>query len=165
MHESYDEIKKALESLIKDRSQTKETQNEAQNLIKKIFLTILWKDILCHFNETSKTLQKANLNLDVAVRILKSLLYFIKNLRSQFEEYKEKAKMILSNTDESKRTKKMNTSRCMAFFDGKAEEMEFQQSLKFKVGTYLPVVDSLTSNLEKRSQFWISSKHSNYGQC
>ena len=72
-------------------------------------MTILWKDILCHFNKTSNTLQKANLNLDVAVRILKSLLYFIKNLKSQFEEYEEKAKMMLPNTeytDESKRTKK-----------------------------------------------------------
>jgi len=36
LHESYDEIKKALESLIMDRSQTKETQNDAQNLTKKI---------------------------------------------------------------------------------------------------------------------------------
>ena len=29
--------------------------------------------------------------------------------------------------------------------------MEFQGSLKFKVETYLPVIDSLASNLEKRS--------------
>ena len=36
LNESYDEIKKVLESLIKDRSQTKETQNEAQNLIMKM---------------------------------------------------------------------------------------------------------------------------------
>ena len=83
LHESYDEIKKALGSLIKDRIQTKETQNEAQNLIKKmntfeIFL-IFWKDIICHFNDTSKTMQKANLNLGVAVSLLMSLLYFIKN--------------------------------------------------------------------------------------
>ena len=39
----------------------------------------------------------------------------------------------------------------MVFFDGEAEEMEFQRSLKFKVETYLPAIDSLTSNLEKRS--------------
>lgn len=158
LHESYDEIKKALESLIMDRSQTKETQNDAQNLTKKmnsfeiVFLTILWKDILCHFNETSKTLQKENLNLDVAVRILKSLLHFIKDLRSQFQEYEEKAKMMLPNTeyeDASKRAKKR--SRRMAFFDDEAEEMEFEGSLKFRVETYLPVIDSLTSNLEKRS--------------
>ena len=38
----------------------------------------------------------------------------------------------------------------MAFFDGETEEMEFQGSLKFKVETYPPVIDSLTSNLEKR---------------
>ena len=109
------------------------------------------EDILCDFNETSKTLQKGNLNLDVAVHILKLLLYFIKNLTSQFEEYEEKAKMMLPNTeytDESKRTKKR--SRRMAFFDSEAEEMEFQGSLKFKVETYLPVIDSLASNLEKR---------------
>ena len=35
LHESYDEIKKALEPFIKNRSQIKEIQNEAQNLIKK----------------------------------------------------------------------------------------------------------------------------------
>ena len=29
--------------------------------------------------------------------------------------------------------------------------MEFQRKLKFKVETYLSVIDSLTSNLEKRS--------------
>ena len=36
LHKSYNEIKKALESLIKDRSQTKEIKNEAQNLIMKM---------------------------------------------------------------------------------------------------------------------------------
>ncbi|XP_065664586.1 zinc finger MYM-type protein 1-like [Hydra vulgaris] len=158
LHDSYDEIKKALEFLIKDISQSKETQNDAQNLITKmntfeiVFLTIFWNDILCHFNETSKILQKENLNLDVAVRILKSLLHFIKDLRSQFENYQEKAKILLPNTDyrdSSKRTKKR--SRRMAFFDGEAEELEFQGSYKFKIETYLPVIDSLTSNLEKRT--------------
>ncbi|XP_065662680.1 uncharacterized protein LOC136085314 [Hydra vulgaris] len=39
----------------------------------------------------------------------------------------------------------------MAFFDGGAEELEFQGSYKFKIETYLPVIDSLTSNLEKRT--------------
>ncbi|XP_065645536.1 zinc finger MYM-type protein 1-like [Hydra vulgaris] len=158
LHDSYDEIKKALEFLIKDISQSKETQNDAQNLITKmntfeiVFLTIFWNDILCHFNETSKILQKENLNLDVAVRILKSLLHFIKDLRSQFENYQVKAKILLPNTDyrdSSKRTKKR--SRRMAFFDGEAEELEFQGSYKFKIETYLPVIDSLTSNLEKRT--------------
>ncbi|XP_065645337.1 zinc finger MYM-type protein 1-like [Hydra vulgaris] len=158
LHDSYDEIKKALEFLIKDISQSKETQNDAQNLITKmntfeiVFLTIFWNDILCHFNETSKILQKENLNLDVAVRILKSLLHFIKDLRSQFENYQEKAKILLPNTDyrdSSKKTKKR--SRRMAFFDGEAEELEFQGSYKFKIETYLPVIDSLTSNLEKRT--------------
>ncbi|XP_065665692.1 uncharacterized protein LOC136087114 [Hydra vulgaris] len=145
-------------SLNLDISQSKETQNDAQNLITKmntfeiVFLTIFWNDILCHFNETSKILQKENLNLDVAVRILKSLLHFIKDLRSQFENYQEKAKILLPNTDyrdSSKRTKKR--SRRMAFFDGEAEELEFQGSYKFKIETYLPVIDSLTSNLEKRT--------------
>ena len=158
LHDSYDEIKKALEFLIKDISQSKETQNDAQNLITKmntfeiVFLTIFGNDILCHFNETSKILQKENLNLEVAVRILKSLLHFIKDLRSQFENYQEKAKILLPNTDyrdSSKRTKKR--SRRMAFFDGEAEELEFQGSYKFKIETYLPVIDSLTSNLEKRT--------------
>ncbi|XP_065642588.1 uncharacterized protein LOC136074212 [Hydra vulgaris] len=122
------------------------------NTFEIVFLTIFWNDILCHFNETSKILQKENLNLDVAVRILKSLLHFIKDLRSQFENYQEKAKILLPNTDyrdSSKRTKKR--SRRMAFFDGEAEELEFQGSYKFKIETYLPVIDSLTSNLEKRS--------------
>ncbi|XP_065658777.1 uncharacterized protein LOC136083303 [Hydra vulgaris] len=158
LHDSYDKIKKALEFLIKDISQSKETQNDAQNLITKmntfeiVFLTIFWNDILCHFNETSKILQKENLNLDVAVWILKSLLHFIKDLRSQFENYQEKAKILLPNTDyrdSSKRTKKR--SQRMAFFDGEAEELEFQGSYKFKIETDLPVIDSLTSNLEKRT--------------
>ena len=39
----------------------------------------------------------------------------------------------------------------MAFFDGETEEMEFQGSFKSKVETFLPVIDSLTSNLEIRS--------------
>ena len=80
------------------------------------------------------------------------MLHFIKDLRSQFENYQEKAKILLPNTDyrdSSKRTK--IRSRRMAFFDGEAEELEFQGSYKFKIETYLPVIDSLTSNLEKRT--------------
>ena len=72
LHDSYEEIKKGLESLINYFSQTKETQNDIQNLIKKK-LDIFGKIFSVIFKEMSKIFKKEKLKLDVAVRILKSL--------------------------------------------------------------------------------------------
>ena len=48
--------------------------------------------ILERFEKTSLSLQQSGLALNSAVHILKSLLEFVKNQRSEFEYYEEKGR-------------------------------------------------------------------------
>ena len=59
------------------------------NKLKTVLLTQYWNDTLSRFNEMSKTIQKADVNLAVVVNLLQSL----KEYTQGFEEYEAKAKI------------------------------------------------------------------------
>jgi hypothetical protein len=60
--------------------------------LERTFLTVSWNDILIHINSVSKVLQKQNMNLLIAVKLIKSLMAYISEKRDCFEEYESWAK-------------------------------------------------------------------------
>jgi hypothetical protein len=56
------------------------------------FLTVVWNDILIRINSVSKVLQKQNMNLSVAVKLIKSLMAYVSEKIDCFEEYESQAK-------------------------------------------------------------------------
>jgi hypothetical protein len=60
--------------------------------LETIFLTVFWNDILIHINSVSKVAQKQNINLSVAVKLIKSLMAYVSEKRDYFEEYESQAK-------------------------------------------------------------------------
>lgn len=159
--ESYEEIKVALTTLHEDPTQSADSKIEAQSLLKKVrkletsLLAMLWRDILHRFNAVSKTLQTENLQMDVAVNLLESLCKFVKDLRQKFDVYESKAKKFSEISDYSDafvRGKKRST-QC-APYEGSGEDVRLHGSNKFRVETFLPIIDTLTSELERRTQVY-----------
>jgi hypothetical protein len=77
LNDGYEDIKKSLDALLNDINLSSETHLIAQSLRKKMdeleitFLTVFWSDKLIHINSVSKVLQKQNMNLSVAVKLIK----------------------------------------------------------------------------------------------
>jgi len=89
----YNQIKNALEDIIKDHIQKQETRNEASSILNKIdsfdfaFMICLWTPILKRFNATSVTLQSTNIDLSTVTKLYESLESYIKNIRNNFDYY------------------------------------------------------------------------------
>lgn len=116
-----------------------------------VFLLILWNDILGRFNISHKSVQRADLNLSAAVHILTSLVSYVNDLRDEFDAYEQKAMEKLPNigySDVGKR--KQVRSRRIARNDGPGEEIVLEGRQKFKIDTFLYIIDTLVSNLNIR---------------
>lgn len=161
--EGYNEIRLSLQSIRNDvTNQSLETRLMAQGLEKKldkletVFLTILWNEILSRFNAVSKLLQSEKVNLSVAVKMLKSLIVFIREKRDGFDDYesKSKAKSVVKEYHDTQR-RQTKRSSILAFADGGCSNEELLGREKFRVETFLPIIDTLVSSLELRSKAYI----------
>lgn len=162
LNNGYKPIKTALETLITAENESEETKTRATGLKKNmerletVFLTIFWNDVLMRLNKTNKMLQKTTLTLSVAVKMLKSLTLYISEKRNKFDWYEKRANEIAPNSvykDINKRIKKRSTR--LTYFDNTDTpdpDVILEGSEKFKIETFLPVIDTLLNNLTKRSK-------------
>jgi len=155
--EGYTEIQGALDTLASDTNQTQDTKLEALSLSKKmdklefVILTLFWNRILSRYNEVSKTVQKQDVNLSVVISLLQSLKQFTTELRDQFSVFESQAKVIAKDADYADSTsRKRKRSIRFTCFEGAAPDTVLTGSDKFKVDTYLPVIDSLCQALSHR---------------
>ena len=126
-------------------------------------LLALWHDILNRFNEVSKVMQKSDVLLVTVVKLFQSLKSYIDDIREQFTEYESKAKSKLPDSDYSdtnRRTRKRSTR--ISFFDSPAVETAMDSRATFKVSTFLPIVDSLKTELERRGKAY-TEIHERFG--
>jgi hypothetical protein len=155
----YKEIQTALNEIAENSDETTEAAHEAASLRKKMdrletkFLTILWSDILECFNKTSKTLQKEDMNLEVLLKLIQSLKMYIGDLRDRFDHYECKAKAETENAEyHGNQRRVVKRSTRLTFLEGTpASETVLNARDEFRIGTYLPVIDSLMTELNKRS--------------
>ena len=70
------------------RATSKRLTNQFANLETAI-MTEMWDCILTRFNATSKSLQDDNMDLNTALKVLKSLKIFVLSLRNRFDEFEE----------------------------------------------------------------------------
>ena len=117
--EGYEEIRSSLDYLGEENHESSETWITAQSLRDKLdtlettFLTIFWNDILKRFNSVSKVLQRENMNLSTATKLLKSLKAFVTEKRNCFEDCESQAKeksRVKNYQDSYKRTKQRSST-------------------------------------------------------
>ena len=74
------------------------------------FFTEFWRCVLQRFDVTNKKLQQANLDLNLTILLLKSLLTFLHSLRERFDELKKAGAELsgMTNLAENICTRKRN---------------------------------------------------------
>ncbi|XP_055843517.1 uncharacterized protein LOC129910240 [Episyrphus balteatus] len=148
------DFQKALQSIIEDKTQTTQTIHEARCLIKEfekkenVIMKLFWNAILDRINAVSKSLQHPAIELTTAVDLLKSLFHFLASQRELFDEYEMQAnqKTNIEYSDGNQRVK----GRKKYHDEGSGEEVLLNGKQKFKIETYLPILDMLYGELSRR---------------
>jgi len=159
LHGGFEKIQDALDALSGDTDQEVNTRCDTEGLCKKmekletIFLTILWNDILERVNKTSKILQSTDVDILVAMNLLTSLKTYLQEIREKFSKYELKTKSRCPDSDYSDANKReRNRSIILTTCDKSAaswEKILLHKSEKFKVETFLHILDTLHSDLKK----------------
>jgi len=108
-------------------------------------------------------MQKSDVLLATVVKLFESLTSYIEIMRDQFTEYESKAKSKVPNSDynnENQRKRKRSTR--ISFFDGPAVDTVMDSRTTFKVSTFLPIIDSLKTELERRGKAY-TEIHEHFG--
>ena len=127
--------------------------------LENCILLELWETVLERFHKTSMKLQSANLDLNEAVALLESLMNYT-TLRDFFDDFEEKGRLCSrSKSYKTEVGQKRTRSVRLTLNDGAAEEAESTLSVCFRVEVYLPILDKLHAELNKRLQVYAKLLH------
>lgn len=158
LQNGYLNISEALLSIASDINQPGDTRNEAQSLAKKMakfetaLLTEIWNDLLGIMNKTSLSLQNSTITVDVVIKLYESLISYVNNARNNFDQYETAAKeknQDAAYNDKFERNRIRSTR--ITFFEGSSETIHLRGKEKFRVDTFIPIIDTLNTHLKKRS--------------
>ena len=128
-------------------------QSESNGLYERMCLletgiySVFWNDILERVNATSRKLQDSKLDLNAAVAMVVSLKRFVEAKRETFTEY-ERHGATLSGTSDYVQTRQR--PRNVRFDCRPASDAELTPSQKFRVTSYIPVIDQFVVSLAHR---------------
>ncbi|CAH2282028.1 zinc finger MYM-type 1-like [Pelobates cultripes] len=154
----YDNIMDISFEFSTDIEEKSECRNTAKGLFDQIskpetgIFAEFWNTVLQRFNSSSKTLQSAQLNLNAAVGVLKSLKDFINEQRTKFDAFEEAGKRLTDTEEyivEHRRLQRPNV-RQQPLDYGHSEEAQLTPKEAFYAKAFLPCVDKLLMCLEHR---------------
>ncbi|KAJ8677859.1 hypothetical protein QAD02_013646 [Eretmocerus hayati] len=151
VHGGYEGYKAALSILSACNDEARGLLELLDKLETSVYL-LLRNDILDRVDATSSMLQSYNAKLTTSITLLKSLSCFIESLRNKFEYYESQAKQLSGHTGYhfmEKRECKVNV-RLGPLDQNQAPDACLTGSQKFRVGSYLPVIDQLVSSPNAR---------------
>ena len=119
---------------------------ERMCLLETGIYSVFWNDILERVNETSRKLHDPTLDLNAAVAMVVSLKRFVEAKRETFTEY-ERHGATLSGTSDYVQTRQR--PRNVRFDYGPASDAELTPQ-KFRVTSYIPVIDQFVVSLAHR---------------
>ncbi|XP_039303559.1 zinc finger MYM-type protein 1-like [Solenopsis invicta] len=157
LNESWLEIIEALSFIENNAAEKNITRSEAKGLrirlerLETAFMAIFWDTLLSRLNASSKKLQSIDIDISIVLELYKSLINFVQRIRNDFDEFENKAKL-LSNEQKYERCKSRIKKRKLQLDesrDGDADET-FSSRDRFRIETFLVILDSLRTELEKR---------------
>ena len=105
-------------------------------------------------------LQSADLDLNDAVALLESLNNYTTTLRDLFEDFEKKGRSrSRSKSYKTEVGRKRTGNVRLTLNDGAAKEAEFTPNVRFIVEVYLPILDKLHAELNKRLQAYAKLSH------
>ena len=169
LHKSYSVILNVLENIAEDTDVKAECRQQANGLLltmKKLetgIMVVLWDQILQRFQMTSAALQSSDQDLNSACALYESLYGYVEALRPTFTDIEDKAKVLTDcyqYHEEVSRQKRQNRKydhfHGVNSDDSSIESM--QPSDKFRIGTFLVIVDRLLTALSKRQTAYMKLK-------
>ena len=130
-----------------------ESISDKLNALEYAFMCLFWYDLLGRIHATNLSLQTIDLSLSCVVDLYHSLKSHISELGSEekFKEYLENAKSFSEATyQEFRDERRRKTKRKKAADESATSGVELTGERGFYVGTYLPIIDSLQTELSKR---------------
>lgn len=132
--------------------------DEAKGLLKRLSkletarYIIFWNDILVKFDKISKKLQSVSCDLNTSIVLLKALKNFVQSKREKFTFYESEGKK-LSGCDkyEYEKSRQKTPNRRLNPLDyAQTPDVQHAHSDKFRIESYLPVIDQITVSLTNR---------------
>ena len=150
--ESYSAISNALRHLHSDVSEKGGTRLHVNNLVQKVkklefvFTLHFWSRVLGRFHRISKALQKSELLSSTCAELCSSLVDFLSEMRDEFDEFDQQAKATLPNINFRAVTRRQRNARDAL--------SELSSKKRFKINSFIPVLDALEANLRKRANVY-----------
>ncbi|XP_051155178.1 zinc finger MYM-type protein 1-like [Leptopilina boulardi] len=156
LKDSWFEVQRVLKSIEDDPAEKPITRNEAKGIRIKLerletaFMVEFWNVILERLNKVMIQIQSSTIDLQTVTELYKSLHDFVIAERENFKYFEEKAMEISVvkkyETETCKRKRKRKT-----FADEvPEEELRVTASDRFRIETYLVIIDRLSAELKKR---------------
>ncbi|OCT99580.1 hypothetical protein XELAEV_18005362mg [Xenopus laevis] len=156
LRRSWKEIIEALDAIDDDVSQTPTTQNEAAGLSKN-----LQNFIFERFNATTKRLQCVNIDIGTVVKLYDGLTTLVQDTRDEFERFERDAKELSGLEDYDSSTARPRKIK-LPFDVSPQGHIQLSPRDKFRVNTFLPILDKLSHELRRRAEAY-KSLNSNFG--
>ena len=152
---NYSEVIKTLIAIANNPATKPEAVNTASALVKSLksletaLMCTIWNEILKKMNIVSKALQEVGIEICMVVTLMNSLVNNLENMRDSFEDYEQQAKMLVSSEYKESTTRKRQRK---TFFDETTgNEATLTPRESFRTQTFLVIVDSLVTEMKKRS--------------
>lgn len=163
LFENYSDIHATVQTICEDTQEKLSTRDEAKAIMTNLrsfniaFMTVFWHSVLQRFNATSSKLQEKTLDLSVGVKLLKSLVGYVAGIRDDFQKFEDSAHLLgsfVSREYDSERQRKR--TRKIAFDESREGDISLSHSAKFRIESFLPVIDNLTQCLRDRLEAYES---------
>lgn len=153
--QNYRPIMDALSQLSESPESPAENKVEAESLRKKLdtlemaLLCVVWNDILQTINRVNVALQQPGVHVGSIQHHYSAICSYLTSLRTEteLEKFEEQAKQMVSNPrfvdqDRSRKRKRM--------FGENDTEILMTGKQRFRINTYLPILDKLLTEMSKR---------------
>ncbi len=139
---------------------TAETRSDTQGLQKYIskfeciLMASIWFKILNAIDQRSKVLQAVDITIDVEMKNLESLISDLQLIRSSWDKILQECKLVATAMNVSasfpERRKRKRKKAFSEDEDSGSDEMSEEN--KFKIDTFLVIIDAVISGMNRRSQ-------------
>ncbi|CAM1330906.1 Uncharacterised protein r2_g3995 [Pycnogonum litorale] len=156
----YQQIEDVLKQIADDIEEKGCVRCEAEGLLIQInqletgIYTTFWNDILQRTDATNKNRQHAKLDLNTAVATLTSLKNYVASKRDSFDTYEKQGEELSGSADyvQTETRHKCRNVRLNPLDYGHAEEVQLIPSEKYRIESFLPVIDQFIASLDQRLQ-------------
>lgn len=154
----YNLIQAALELLVVNEDEKAIVRSQAEGLSSRMssletgIYAAFWHEILERFNATSKALQDPQVDLNTAVASLQSLRSFVDSKRNSFDDYEAQGKAMsgMNQYVEVLNRQRRSNVRLIPLDYGQAPPAELTPRERFRVESFLPVIDQILVSLDQR---------------